>query len=62
MCEELITQLTSLGLNRLEANVYIDLLKHKASTGYAIGKRLGKATANVYKAIDALAVIWCSSS
>ena len=57
MSEELIEQLTSLGLNRLEANVYIDLLQHQASTGYAIGKRLGKATANVYKAIDALAAI-----
>ena len=47
--------LATFGFNNLEAEVYIDLLKNHASTGYAIGKRLGKATANVYKALDVLA-------
>ena len=46
--------LTSLGLNQLEAEVYCDLLAQGPATGYGIGKRLGKATANVYKAVDSL--------
>lgn len=55
MDEAKIAHLMGLGLNRLEAEVYIDLLQHGSATGYATGKRLGKATANVYKAIDHLA-------
>ncbi len=47
--------LSRFGLNRLEAEVYIDLLQNPPATGYAIGKRLGRPTANVYKAIEALA-------
>lgn len=53
--QELITHLTHLGLNQLEAEVYCDLLAQGPGTGYGIGKRLGKATANVYKAIESLA-------
>jgi sugar-specific transcriptional regulator TrmB len=49
-------QLQKLGLNLLEAEVYIYLLSQERSiTAYQIGKNLGKPTANVYKAIEALA-------
>lgn len=47
--------LLSMGLNDLEADIYILLLQEEALTGYKIGKMLGKPTANVYKAIDSLA-------
>lgn len=48
--------LRSLGMNNLEAEVYTYLLQRGESvTGYRIGKALGRPTANVYKAIDALA-------
>lgn len=47
--------LMSLGLNDLEADVYILLLQDEGQTGYKIGRMLGKPTANVYKAIDNLA-------
>lgn len=48
--------LQSLGLNRLEAEVYTFLLRRgEAVTGYGVAKALGRPTANVYKAIDALA-------
>lgn len=50
--EELFSQL---GFNSLEAEVYISLLKNGANTAYKIGKELNKPTANVYKAVDALA-------
>jgi len=46
--------LTELGLNNLEAEVYLYLLVNKPHTAYGIGKILGKPTANVYKAIEAL--------
>jgi sugar-specific transcriptional regulator TrmB len=47
--------LISVGLNDLEADVYMLLLQGEALTGYKIGKALGKPTANVYKAIESLA-------
>ena len=52
---DILPILTSLGLNQLEAEVYCDLLAQGPGTGYGVGKRLGKATANVYKAVDSLA-------
>ena len=48
-------RLMEIGLSRLEAEVYAFLLANRPMTGYGIGKRLGKPTANVYKAVDALA-------
>ena len=54
---EILTQLTQLGLNQLEALVYANLLTQGPGTGYAIGQRIGKQTANVYKAVEALAEI-----
>ena len=47
--------LINIGFNRLEAEVYVHLLTHPPSTAYKIGKLINKPTANVYKAIDALA-------
>jgi len=50
------TLLQELGLNALEAEVYLHLLtQEEPVTAYRIGKALGKPTANVYKAIEALA-------
>jgi sugar-specific transcriptional regulator TrmB len=46
--------LTEIGLNKLEAEVYLYLLTHKPATAYRIGKDINKPTANVYKAIDSL--------
>lgn len=48
--------LLNLGLNDLEADVYLILLVEKTITGYRIGKILGKPTANVYKALDSLSI------
>jgi sugar-specific transcriptional regulator TrmB len=44
-----------MGLNALEAEVYTHLLRQSPLTGYGVAKALGKAGANVYKAIDSLA-------
>lgn len=52
-----VTTLQSLGLNHLEAEIYSFLLRQaEPVTAYAVGKALGKATANVYKAVEALAL------
>jgi sugar-specific transcriptional regulator TrmB len=50
-----IQLLMSLGLNELEAEVYVLLLTQPSLTGYKAAKMLNKPGANVYKAIDALA-------
>ncbi len=49
-----IELLKQLGLNSLEAEVYLHLLINKPMTAYKAGKEINKPTANVYKAIDAL--------
>ena len=50
-----IHALQSLGLNALESEVYTLLLTEaEPVTSYRIGRKLGKPTANVYKAIEAL--------
>lgn len=54
MCEEQ-NALTNLGFNELEAEVYLYLLPNPPATAYAVGKALGRPTANVYKAVDVLA-------
>ncbi len=55
MSQNIIENLLELGFNRLEAEVYIQLLSHPPATAYKVGKLINKPTANVYKAIDALA-------
>lgn len=47
--------LRRLGLNQLEAEVYLALLPLEPTTAYRIGKLIGRPTANVYKAVEALA-------
>lgn len=49
-----INQLQEIGLNKLEAEVYLLLLKEEPMTAYRIGRLLNKPTANIYKAADAL--------
>lgn len=52
---ESVEMLQSLGLNHLESEVYALLLQvAEPITAYRIGTNLGRPTANVYKAIDAL--------
>lgn len=52
--EQTIQTLQELGLNNLEAEIYLLLLGEKQLTGYKIAKKLGKAVANIYKALEAL--------
>lgn len=47
--------LRELGLNQLEAEVYVALLPLEPMTAYRLGTLIGKPTANVYKAVEALA-------
>ena len=46
--------LAKLGFTQLESEVYLFLLVNGENTGYAIAKGIGKAVANVYKAIESL--------
>src|SRR5215212_1886538 len=46
--------LVALGLTPLEAEVYAALVQSSPATGYRIAQRVGKPTANVYKAIASL--------
>lgn len=52
--EKSIDHLTGLGLNRLEARVYVCLLTHPPMTAYRVARKVGAAAANVYKAIESL--------
>jgi sugar-specific transcriptional regulator TrmB len=47
--------LIQIGFTQLESEVYLYLLTEGSSTGYAVAKSIGKAVANVYKAIERLA-------
>jgi sugar-specific transcriptional regulator TrmB len=51
---ETVHILQDLGLNNLEAQVYHYLLANAPQTAYHVAKELGKPTANVYKAVEAL--------
>jgi len=53
--ESMVDLLQSLGMNRLEAEIYIYLLQQPGPvTAYRAGQAMGKPTANVYKAVDVL--------
>ena len=52
--KEQVDSLIEIGLNNLEAEVYVYLLSHPPATAYRIGKDINKPTANVYKAIESL--------
>jgi sugar-specific transcriptional regulator TrmB len=47
--------LMQIGFTQLESEVYLFLLTEGAHTGYAVAKAIGKAIANVYKALERLA-------
>lgn len=53
--EEGIDALTELGFTRLEAEVYAVLVESSPATAYRVAQTLGKAAANVYKAVETLA-------
>lgn len=46
--------LVPFGFSSLESEIYAFLLAHPPTTGYRIAKALGKAAANVYKAVETL--------
>ncbi|WP_461303886.1 TrmB family transcriptional regulator [Aureisphaera sp.] len=52
--EAIIRELQEIGLNKMEAEVYLLLLGNEPITAYKIGKMLNKPTANIYKAVDSL--------
>ena len=52
--ENIISKLKSFGFNKLEAEVYITLLKDSPLTGYRLAQILNKAAANTYKALESL--------
>ena len=52
--DKIFESLKQLGLNNLEAEVYIHLLTNYPMTAYKVGKGINKPTANVYKAIESL--------
>ena len=54
MFPEATEKLMNLGLNRLEAEIYIFLLQNGPATGYRIAKGLGRTNANTYKAVASL--------
>ncbi|HNW81471.1 MAG TPA: helix-turn-helix domain-containing protein [bacterium] len=52
--ETIVGKFLKLGFNRLEAEVYITLLKESPLTGYRLAQILNKAAANTYKALESL--------
>jgi sugar-specific transcriptional regulator TrmB len=55
MTQQHIAALTEIGLSRLEAEVYSFLAGSTPQTAYRVAKEIGRPTANVYKAVEALA-------
>ena len=54
MEQEAIQKLRNIGLNNLEAEVYLLLLGEQSLTAYRIAKLLKKPSANIYKAVEVL--------
>lgn len=54
MEEKLLELLKSIGLTENEIEVYLDLLKNKASTAYLVAQRINQHRSSVYKAIRKL--------
>lgn len=52
--EAIVGKLIKIGFNRLEAEVYVTLLRESPLTGYRIAQILNKAAANTYKALESL--------
>lgn len=53
--DQAIETLTELGFTGLEAEVYAALLETSPVTAYRVAQQVGKAAANVYKAVESLA-------
>ena len=49
-----IQPLIDLGLTVLESEIYAYLIQNSPATGYRVAKKIGKPTANTYKAIQSL--------
>ncbi len=54
MEEKLIGLLKSIGLSQNEIDVYLDLLKNRASTAYLVARRINQHRSGVYEAIRKL--------
>lgn len=54
MNEQQLQSLKDIGFSNLEAKIYVELLTHGGSTGYALAKELNKARSNVYHALESL--------
>ena len=54
MSTDISSHFQNLGFTQLESDIYLFLLKHGLSTGYAIAKGINKPAANVYKALETL--------
>jgi len=54
MNEDTIRMLADIGLNRLEALIYLHLTREPSVTGYRVAQGIGKPVANVYKALESL--------
>ena len=52
--QDVTNRLHAIGFNKLEADVYVTLLRESPLTGYRIAKLLGKAAANTYKSLESL--------
>lgn len=52
--DKVLESLEALGFTRVEAEMYVFLLRESPATGYGIAQGLNKAVGHVYKAIDAL--------
>ena len=50
----MIDNLSSFGLTRIEATIYITLLSHGSMTGYEIAKETGTSRSNVYNSLATL--------
>jgi len=50
----LLKKLREIGLNELEATIYIWLLENNRNTGYGIATQINKPVANTYKALKSL--------
>jgi len=52
--EKQMALLMELGLTRLQARIYLSLLRNSPRTGYQVAKELDEPVANTYKALDSL--------
>ena len=52
--DNILEKLVDLGLSKIEAMVYVTLLKNGKNSGYKIAKELNLYRSTVYQAIDSL--------